>query len=949
MVAKSYAHRNREEAVNTQLVLLISQLGVTADAESILLHGKHRSDVIFQLWGLRVVIENKFSDTSNAEQIVLEDARKRVRDGIAHIAAATVCPVDLRTTPTTELIDTLSNTSLRYRIVTEAFENKNWFDGTPASLMEALRRAQESLVKDDIVQNAAQVLSDHLNKITALWIGQTGACDRLSRLLGIPIPKNEENSDALERRETSTKVSALVLANAYIFQEQLALNDERVDTLLKLKKRPDPIDATADHWQWIWENINYVPVFQLGNRILDELPAGRNTTKTVISLLDAAREICREQAAFRHDLMGRIYHWLLHDAKYLGTYYTSVPAATLLLKLAFDLKWPNDFGSAKELVDFKVADLACGTGTLLMATAQAITDSFVKTRADTNRSIQTKDLSVLHSTLMQNVLHGYDILPSAVHLTASTLALLAPEVAFRQMNLFVMPIGMDHKTARLGSIDFLDGDHIHTQFSLDNTQLETVKTGVTKSEFTSARVPKLDLCVMNPPFVSSRYGNRLFGSFPEDRPKLQKALSAQARKNGVTVTPGLGAVFVPLADKHTKPGGRIAFVLPIALTTGEAWASVRKLITDRYHLEIVISSHDPLRTSFSENTDLSEVLFIARKLDGTAHPPNTTYISLRKNPDSIHEALDLASRISVLIAANNFTGNKSLAIRSSNALLGEITTLPSPKGTENWTTTIFSQALLASVHYELLTNYRMVIPGVTDTIALPFCRLDTLGTLGYDVRDITDAFIVDKTASQWTPFPAFWNHDAQKVTQIAQSANAYLIARTKPVPGRKLKDSATIWGQSGKILLVSRLRTNTHKVLATAFDQNVLGNTWWSLDASSLTDFQSKSLLLWLNSTLGLLMYYGSRAITQGPWMQMKKSAWHRMPVLDVRSLSEPALRNLAAAYDELSTRTLKPFSTINNDPNRIDIDEALRSSLSLPPLNAIRDLLVREPGLTGR
>ena len=335
MVLKPYTQRNREEAVNTQFALLISQLGVTADAETILLHGRHRPDILFQLRGLRVVIENKFSDTPNAKRIVLEDARKRVRAGVAHIAAAAVYPSELRTTPTTKLLDILASSILRYRIVTEAFESENWFEGTPASLMEALRRAQESLVKDDIVQNAAISLSTHLEQIATLWIGQPGACDRLSRLLGIPIPRNEKSAEASERRETATKVSALVLANAYIFQEQLALNDERVDTLLKLKKRHDPIDETSDHWQWIWENINYVPVFQLGSRILDELPSGASTTKTVISLLDAAREICRQQAALRHDLMGRIYHWLLHDAKYLGTYYTSVPAATLLLKLAF--------------------------------------------------------------------------------------------------------------------------------------------------------------------------------------------------------------------------------------------------------------------------------------------------------------------------------------------------------------------------------------------------------------------------------------------------------------------------------------------------------------------------------------------------------------------------------------------------------------------------------------
>ena len=34
--------RNREEAVNTQLAILISRYGVTADGETIHVHGKHR-------------------------------------------------------------------------------------------------------------------------------------------------------------------------------------------------------------------------------------------------------------------------------------------------------------------------------------------------------------------------------------------------------------------------------------------------------------------------------------------------------------------------------------------------------------------------------------------------------------------------------------------------------------------------------------------------------------------------------------------------------------------------------------------------------------------------------------------------------------------------------------------------------------------------------------------
>lgn len=534
------SQRNREEAVNTQLAILISKLGVTADAETIHAHGKHRPDVLFQMFGLRVVIEGKFADTANAEKVVLADARKRVESGVAHIACALIYSDKIRSAPTTKLLDELGKGELRFKIVTETHETE-WFGGTPADIMTALRRAQEALTKDDIVEQTAKALSLQLEVVSRLWIGQPGACDRLSSILGIVPPKGETAEKKASRRDTAARVSALVLANAYIFQEQLSKSDTRVDTLRTIEGAKDVVGETAKHWRWIWENINYVPIFQLGERVLNELPSGPSSTTAVSALLGEAQAICRQQAALRHDLMGRIYHWLLHEAKYLGTYYTSVSAATLLLKLAMSLDWKVDFTSPRALADFKVADLACGTGTLLMASAQALADRYIQDRAEKDLALEEKDISILHQTLMQNMLHGYDVLPTALHLTASTLALLAPDVAFRNMNLFVMPLGMDHGNARLGSLDFLNGGEVQTQFSLDNTHLETVRTGAARSGYANAKVPKLDLCVMNPPFVRSVGGNLLFGSFPDDRGLLQKELKARIRTLVRTSRQGWGA------------------------------------------------------------------------------------------------------------------------------------------------------------------------------------------------------------------------------------------------------------------------------------------------------------------------------------------------------------------------------------------------------------------------
>jgi len=144
-----------------------------------------------------------------------------VKAGIAHIAVAAVYPDELRSAPTTKIVGVLSSAKLRYRLVTETFESETWFEGAPSALMESLRRAQESLTENDIVEKTAKGLSVHLEGIAKLWIGQPGACDRLSKLLGIGIPKKEEAKAAAERRETAAKVSALVLANAFIVQEQL--------------------------------------------------------------------------------------------------------------------------------------------------------------------------------------------------------------------------------------------------------------------------------------------------------------------------------------------------------------------------------------------------------------------------------------------------------------------------------------------------------------------------------------------------------------------------------------------------------------------------------------------------------------------------------------------------------------------------------------------------------
>ena len=454
----------------------------------------------------------------------------------------------------------------------------------------------------------------------------------------------------VRRHRTAANLASLTIANAFIFQAELAEKDHRVIKLRKLLAKPDLRGAVIEHWKYICDKINYVPIFNLARQAMEELPERSEVQEALRQLGNYVLKIAEQRAALRHDLMGRIYHRLLLEAKYLGTFYTSVPAATLLLKLALaPEEWSTNWVDLVAVENFRVADLACGTGTLLMAAQQTITDNYIRASTREGKPVSTEALNGLHKIMMQSVLNGYDVLSSAVHLTASTLALLAPGIEFKKMNLHCVPLGEQaNREIRLGSVDYLQSESLQTQLDLmggGGAEVQTVTgAGVVG---TIAPLPELDLCVMNPPFTRSVGGNLLFGSLPEDqRKKMQSHLRKMVA--GTTVlansTAGLGSVFVAVANLHVKRGGCLALVLPAALAFGVAWQKTRQLLSLDYVVKFIIASHDSERWNFSENTSLSEVLVVARKKSGepSEQEERTVCINLWKNTTTPIDALSLA-------------------------------------------------------------------------------------------------------------------------------------------------------------------------------------------------------------------------------------------------------------------------------------------------------------------
>src|SRR5436309_4816598 len=168
-------------------------------------------------------------------------------------------------------------------------------------------------------------------------------------------------------------------------------------------------------------------------------------------------------------------------------------------------------------------------------------------------------------------------------------------------------------------------------------------------------LPQLDLCVMNPPFTRSVGGNLLFGSKPEaERAVMQRDLRRVMALHNVqaNVTAGLGSVFSALGDRVLKPGGQLALVLPRAVLAGVAWTPTRELLARHYHVRAIVVSHEPGGWNFSENTDLSECLLVARRLADGEQASDTKVVNLWRRPRNSIEALAVTHQLAKVPGAS---------------------------------------------------------------------------------------------------------------------------------------------------------------------------------------------------------------------------------------------------------------------------------------------------------
>ena len=934
----------REEAVNVLLAQVLKSRGLLARAERRTRKGI--PDIRLPLaTGDFLLVECKWEGSVSLLKDQLEDRLESFPEAVGVVGL--LYPDVLRRTENT-MTALEATAGLRWWLHGsrgKTIQQSSIRSGSVGDLADYLRTLPLQLEGVDRVVAAAAAVGYAIEQAS----GRIGSHARISHRVAAVIARTDQEKN----RTAALRIGSLVLFNALAFQDRLCAVHEQVPTVKEAIA--DGITGLIRAWRYICDSIDYVPVFQLASEILDILSEGTDDVQMpVLAPLVKAVEDTRRLEG--HDLSGRLFHTLLTDAKFTGAYYTSVPAATLLTRLVFD-GWPPhvDWSDHEFPASLNVADLACGTGTLLMSVAAEVQRRH--TDAGGRRGEE------LHKAMVEQALHGYDVQLSAVHFAATTLAMLNPDIEFDHMNLYVMPLGAEGGKVSLGSLDFLEGDEVGVQYSLSGKPatpdgrgperlsgrgLRGVEEGVT------ATLPTLDLAIMNPPFTRSVGGNLLFGSLPRtERRKLQNELSRRlkARRRGpgrrASATAGLGAAFVAAAIPKIRPrDGRLALVLPLTVCTGPSWQQTRSAIEQYFVLDTVITSHDPARWNFSDSTDLSEALLIAtrRPKEGQTNESRTTFVNLWRNPTGVLDAHRIARAISATSPANIEDSGAAL-LNVDDQHVGEVLSMPeSYLSGRKWSGIQFARADLIRSALWLLEDGRVWVPGEISQSDVSLCRLKELGQIGPDRRDLWDGF---QRTDSITAYPMVENHDTDLRRRLVVSPDKYLSPLTTPPPGRKLKPVAQLWPKAGQLLVAERLWLETTRIVAMRSEVRVLSNVWWPVLVENSAS--EKALALWMNSSLGLLTILAHRTSTRGGWVAMKKSDLQELPVLDTRKLSQSQLQAMSDIFDEMMAAEFQRLPAMSNCPARLALDEGIARILKLPNLATLRTLLSSEPVVSNR
>lgn len=888
------------------------------------------------------------------------------------------------------------------------FPKTGYIEGTVRNLVEFIRPATEPV---DIIERAADTLSDGTS-VAAKAIIDAAKTDKsiginIAEKLRQPWPtqlgrnQNQESLNEQARLQTAN-MAATIIINALAYQQNLdghqgikGLSKVRAETAgNRLTKF-----AVINEFDHIL-SINFWPIFHVAKELLMEIPAPAASpmleamAKTADGIIDAIRH---------NDIAGTLFQKLIADRKTLKTYYTSPAATTLIAHLAIpdNLDWADP----ETLKSYTIADYACGSGGIMLAAYQ---------RARELHRLHGGNPDSLHAHMMAESLTACDIMPAGVHLTASLLSSVAPTTPYIGTRCVLFPFGGQRKTdkkgnllkdkdgnpiketdgkgnpiVQVGSLKLLDLAQTRFQAVLPPDEQTALDAKGTRNNIEVDIAPlSQSLVAMNPPFTKpTKHAprnsdnidpkNPAFAAFDttDAEQEAMKNLIDKLGKNTISDgNAGLGTHFTAIANNMVKSDGHIALILPTAAMLGGSydpkkgkrgqtysWQKLRNLVCDNYNQITVVSIAQPREkdSAFSADSDFADCMVVARRnapgklSDQTAH-----FVNLNAVPESKLAAQETARAIRDAIRRTTKTGSWN-NINIGDDRIGFVSKEIVQRN-RRWTTVRMANPTLIERLRELTTG-TMRLPQGAGGVNIEMTTVGKIAKVGLVHRDITgrpnspfrkiDGYRSDDE------YPMLWNHyPLSKKQQAGKDPQKTLLVRPDShgeVRGNRHEKAENMWLANATHLHINyKFRFNANSITAAYTSQKSLGGAMWPTLKMQTADME-KALCVWLNSTLGIALYWLESDRGQDGRGGTTITAIPVIPVLDVPKLDDAQIAAAAKIFDDLHLQELLPANEAWRDSVRQELDRRLFTEvLSLNEshverLDILRRQWCKEPTVT--
>jgi hypothetical protein len=846
----------------------------------------------------------------------------------------------------------------------------------PASVPDISILAQSASVPPDVIEQAADQLVNGVNDAAGLL--EDMAKTNPSAIHKISQELRQEDGGQTRRMATT------ILANAFVFQESLAGGPGElasVRSLEELRQGGDELTKSVilAEWRRILR-VNYWPIFDIARRILEHIPAP-GSKSLIERMVETADKLVENRLMRSHDLTGAVFQRLIVDRKFLAAYYTTPSAAALLVGLAITpdrMPAGRSWANADDVKTLRVADFACGTGTLLSTAYQRIGQL---------HELAGGDAEALHPDMMAQSLIGCDILPAAAHLTASMVAGAHPTVKYEQSSIMTVAYGnLPGGGVALGSLDLLDPQ---AKFEILAITAKAAEGMGEKEKETWSALPhsSFDVVIMNPPFTRATVHeaerlavpNPMFAAFSstaEEQRSMGEATKRLTVGTSAHGNAGEASIFLVLADRKLKPDGRLALIMPLSLMPGDSWEASRDLLAKNYADLVLVSiagagSED---MSFSADTGMGECLVVGRK--SKTGSTRATFVVLKERPANPLLGASAAEQIHRSIAGKNIRrledgpmGGTPLYFGDDE--IGQAMDAPLP-ASGGWNLARIADLSLAQAAYQIANEKRVWLPIMkkSDAANVPITTVERIGEIGPIHRDINGKTPTGGIRGPFdTPpirrgsvptYPVLWSHDADRERTMSFDADCEGIPRRGTTAQEQsaldLK-VASVWNTASHCHVNCDFQFNSQSTAMQFTPRRTIGGrAWLSIRLSSVE--QEKALVLWANTSLGMLLRWWHSNKQQSGRGNIGKSTLQTLPVLDVTALTPKQLAEAVALFDAMSGLGLLTLHEIDKDPIRHDLDNKFaRHVLGLPEpmvetggsLELLRMKLAREPSIRGQ